>query len=108
MATMNKLHARKIFLSCFLRHTSCFLLSLTPYVTAHAQAGQWTWMKGDSTSYASGVFGTQGIPSLNNNPPGFYEPSEWKGKDGTFWCYSGWHSAVFNDVWRYNIQTNEW
>src|SRR5205085_10444501 len=53
-------------------------------------------------------FGTQGIPSANDNPPGFYEAAEWKGKDGAFWFYGGWNGGEYNDVWRYNIQSNEW
>ncbi|HYV94309.1 MAG TPA: kelch repeat-containing protein [Chitinophagales bacterium] len=84
------------------------ILNLLSSPSAHAQAGQWTWIKGDSTNVAAGTFGTQGIPSPGNNPPGFYEPSEWKGKDGTFWLFGGFHSGVYNDVWRYNLQTNEW
>src|SRR5690242_3402087 len=96
----------KKFLSIkfFLSYTLC----LTTYLFTYAQAGEWTWVKGDSTNYAGGNFGTQGIPSPNNNPPGFYEPSEWKDKQGNFWFYGGYHGGVNNDVWRYNVQTNEW
>src|SRR6185295_7354322 len=91
------------FLLIFL--TTNFLLLTSG---AMAQQGEWTWVKGDSTNNASGTFGTQGIPSANNNPPGFYEPAEWKGKDGMFWFYGGWNAGEYNDVWRYNLQTNEW
>src|SRR5689334_8508678 len=94
---------RKTFFFIFLISNFCLLIS-----HANAQAGEWTWIKGDSTNYATGTFGTQGIPSANNNPPGFYEASEWKGKDGAFWFYGGWNGGEYNDVWRYNVQTNEW
>lgn len=73
-----------------------------------AQAGEWTWVKGDTTNYASGSFGTQGIPSGNNNPPGFYEPAEWRDMQGMLWMYGGYHFGVYDDLWRYDVQTNEW
>src|SRR6185295_8245990 len=74
-----------------------------------AQAGEWTWMRGDSTDNALGIFGTQGISSSYNNPPGIYEGSDWKDKEGNFWIFGGVTcTGLSSDVWKYDIQTNEW
>src|SRR5450432_1508921 len=72
-----------------------------------SQAGEWTWISGDSILGALGVYGTQGIPSVNNHPPGAYEYAEWKDKQGNFWLYGGW-TPEYCDLWKYNPVTNEW
>jgi len=76
-----------------------------------AQAGMWTWMKGDSTDNASGSFGVQGIPSPSNNPPGLYEPAEWKDKNGNFWFYGGFNYTIggcSDNIFKYDLQSNQW
>jgi hypothetical protein len=77
---------------------------------AMSQPGLWTWMKGDSTNQPAGNFGTQGIPSPLNKPPGFYEPAEWKDKQNRLWFYGGFNyfSGASDNIWQYDIQTNEW
>src|SRR3974390_493588 len=85
----------------------CSFLSLR----TDGQGGTWTRISGDSTFNNTGVYGTQGVPSVNNHPPGIYEGCEWKDKQGNFWLYGG---AVdsnlydLGDLWKYNPQTNEW
>ncbi|MFZ4740520.1 MAG: gliding motility-associated C-terminal domain-containing protein [Bacteroidales bacterium] len=77
---------------------------------AYSQSGQWTWMNGDSTTNSLGVFGTQGVPSVNNTPPGLYEACEWTDLQGNFWLYGG-ASQSFDAnsfLWKYNPLTNEW
>src|SRR4051812_22463553 len=74
---------------------------------ALAQSGMWTWVSGSNTKGAAGAFGTQGIPSVNNHPPGLYEPAEWKDKQGNFWIYGGF-SPNYSDLWKYNPITKEW
>jgi len=75
-----------------------------------SQSGQWTWMSGDSTTNSLGVFGTQGVPSVNNTPPGLYEACQWTDLQGNFWLYGGvsasWNANSF--LWKYNPLTNEW
>ena len=70
------------------------------------QAGEWTWISGDTISGSPGVYGTQGIPSVNNHPPAGYEYLDWKDKQGNFWVYSGW--TGYHDLWKFNPLTNEW
>jgi len=73
---------------------------------AFAQAGEWTWLSGDTAANTGGVYGTQGIPSVNNHPPADYEYLDWKDKQGNFWVYDGW--TGYSDLWKYNPSTNEW
>src|SRR5690348_13100264 len=87
----------------------CFSLA---FHFASGQGGTWTWVSGDSSSTASGVFGIQGVPSVNNHPPRIYEAVDWKDKQGNFWIYGGdMDSAIFSiysDLWKYDPLTNEW
>src|SRR6185295_19296829 len=76
------------------------------YDVCVAQAGEWTWMKGDSTTGPFGIFGTQGIYSPLNKPPGLYEPSEWKDLAGHFWLFGG--VGEYNTLWEYDPSINQW
>jgi PKD repeat protein len=90
---------KKIFLAFIFSILFCIHFSF-------GQAGEWVWLSGDSTANTGGVYGTQGIPSVNNHPPGGYEYIDWKDKQGNFWVYDGW--AGYHDLWKYNPVTNEW
>jgi len=71
---------------------------------------QWTWMKGDGTTGA-GVYGVQGVPDPANLPPGRCETdATWVDAAGNLWIFGGYNdgSAIFNDLWKYDISTNEW
>jgi len=72
-----------------------------------SQGGLWTWISGPNTQNASAVYGTQGVPSVNNHPPYVYEPCEWKDKQGNFWVYSG-YSNFDDNLWKFNPTTLEW
>jgi hypothetical protein len=74
---------------------------------AFSQGGIWTWISGSTNLADPGVYGTQGVPSVNNRPPANYEYVEWKDKSGNFWIYGGTYSS-FNDLWKFNPQTLEW
>jgi len=75
--------------------------------SAFPQSGIWTWISGSDIQGDPGVYGTQGVPSVNNHPPGAYEYSEWKDLQGNFWIYGGAYPGL-NDLWKYNPVTNEW
>src|SRR5437762_1892899 len=101
---MKKRFTIKFFLS--------YILCLTFYVVAYAQAGEWTWMKGDSTPNSLGNFGTQGIPNSANTPPALYEAANWTDHEGNFWLFGGlnyYPSQAFNSaLWKFDPATNEW
>ncbi len=76
---------------------------------------EWTWMKGPSTQSAAGVYGVQGIPSPANYPGGRgYGARTWTGINGELWLYGGFgydalgNQTSLNDLWKYDITTNEW
>ena len=84
-----------------------FLASAT---NTFAQPGEWTWMSGSSAPNAGGVFGTKGVPSVLNHPPGLYEVSNWTDNQGNFWLYAGIgpNILVYGDLWKFNPVTTEW
>jgi hypothetical protein len=70
---------------------------------------QWTWMKGPNTGNQPGVYGIKGIPDSANNPGGRWCYAKWKDSNGDFWLFGGSDtSGGRNDLWRYNLITNEW
>ncbi|MES2622500.1 MAG: kelch repeat-containing protein [Bacteroidota bacterium] len=76
-----------------------------------AQAGMWTWVKGDTTENAQGNFGTQGVEAPTNTPPGIYEAAEWTDLNGNFWLFGGRgnpYPRVYNTLWMYDPVTNNW
>ena len=78
-------------------------------LTTYAQVGEWTWMSGDSIPAQMGVFGTQGIPSPANHPPGLYEPCEWVDQQGNLWLFGGiGTSGIYSDLWKYDVSTFQW
>jgi len=89
-----------------LRNLLFIFLSLSSSIS-FSQAGMWTWISGSNIQGSIGVYGTQGIPSVNNFPPGLYEYAEWKDLQGNFWLYGGW-DPTYSDLWKYNPVTNEW
>src|SRR5678815_5178076 len=76
---------------------------------AHAQAGEWTWMKGDHIPLSAGSFGTQGVSSPANFPAAHYSYTPWTDNDGNFWVFGGDASGAFySDLWKYDPVINEW
>jgi hypothetical protein len=74
---------------------------------------EWTWMSGSNTSGDLGNFGIQGIPSVNNYPSARGEANtSWvDSASNTLWLYGGQTPTNYggaNDVWKYDITTNEW
>jgi gliding motility-associated-like protein len=71
------------------------------------QGGTWTWIHGNTHTGAP-VYGTQGVSNATNVPPGRYHAVYWTDLNGGFWMYSGGLMNSFNDLWKYNVYTNEW
>ncbi len=73
----------------------------------------WTWMKGDSTSNAPGVYGTQGVPGAGNTPGARYKSAYCTDGSGNFWLFGGYGiSAItagdFSDLWKYDCRAGNW
>ncbi len=88
-------------------------------ITSPGALGDWAWMGGSSSvkdlSYGpDGVYGTLGTPALGNAPGGRAGPSSWADSNGNLWLFGGegvdsaGHYGYANDLWEYNIYSDEW
>jgi N-acetylneuraminic acid mutarotase len=75
---------------------------------------QWSWVSGDSSRYQYAIVGSLGVSnSLNKIGARMYGYS-WKDIDGSFMFFSGFgrsnnpNGGYLNDLWKYNVSTNEW
>lgn len=75
---------------------------------------EWTWVKGDSTTNAFGVYGTVLTPAAGNKPGGRQAGATWVDASGRLWLFGGNGYAAsggvgrLSDLWRYDPATNEW
>ena len=75
----------------------------------------WTWINGSSTTGSSGIYGTMGVPASANTPGARgYGGISWVDNVGDLWLFGGagvdafGFYGVLNDLWRYNIASNQW
>ena len=85
----------------------CFISS------SYGQAGEWTWMHGDTIPSAPDVWGIKGIPSPNNRPGYRGQSISWIDASGKFWLFGGIrrvnnYIAYMNDLWKFDPATNMW
>lgn len=76
---------------------------------------EWTWISGDSITGQLSKYGTKGVASATNCPGGRRFMAHWVDNSNNLWFFggegfanSGTASDVLNDVWKYNISTNQW
>jgi len=76
---------------------------------------EWAWMHGPGTQYNNGIYGTQNVASPANNPGcRAFASHTFVDAAGDLWMFGGYgYDAVggqgyLNDLWKYNIATNEW
>jgi len=106
----------------------CGLLWGAASSPARAQAGEWTWVGGDSTFgsdytpdgtdfnvYARpGTFGTQGQFASGNSPGGRFDSIYWTDKSGNAWVFGGFgddangNQGFPNDLWEYSPSKGQW
>ena len=71
--------------------------------------GQWTWVSGSNlaSSTPTGIYGTQGAPSVSNVPTQRETAVGWVDSSGYLWLFGGddnsWvsYGGSFNDLWEY-------
>jgi len=98
---MKKLYTMKFFLSYF--------LCLTSYVITHAQAGEWTWMKGSNSQGGTASFGTQGVEASTNTPEALYGTCNWTDKQKKFWLIGGYGSSDYaTALWKFDPVRDSW
>jgi gliding motility-associated-like protein len=74
---------------------------------------QWTWMGGDQSTNADGVYGTLGTADPSNIPGSRRGAAMWTDGDGNFWLFGGRGHAEatvgpLNDLWKYNPTNQQW
>ena len=76
---------------------------------------EWTWMHGPGNGIIKGIYGTQGVPAPTNRPGGRgWGMAAWTSLNGDLWLFGGQGRdsandfGHMNDLWKYNITTNEW
>jgi N-acetylneuraminic acid mutarotase len=74
---------------------------------------QWTWVGGSTGVDQTGVYGTQGVAGSNWPGSRSMAPT-WVDASGNFWMFGGTgfstvnSSTRLNDLWKYNVTTNQW
>ena len=76
-------------------------------------SNNWTWISGDSTINANGVYGTKCIAAATNIPDARFENRcAWTDQYGNFWFFGGGLSGSFSDtwsdLWMYCVSTGKW
>lgn len=72
---------------------------------------EWTWMKGFNGGNQFGTYGTLGVAAPANTPGARLPYGKWKDQYGKFWLFAGYqatNSELYDDVWKYDPDTNEW
>lgn len=68
----------------------------------------WTWVKGPNTNGVPGVYGTQGVPAMANNPsPLQLGGLTWVDPQDKLWLFGG-NMGTLSDLWKYDPVTNMW
>lgn len=74
----------------------------------NTKTDEWRWISGSDTANSAGNYGTQGIASVSNTPPGLFGGCMWVDKNGTFWFFGGQdiNSYVYNAMWKFIPDTS--
>jgi Galactose oxidase, central domain/Kelch motif len=77
--------------------------------------GKWVFVGGSSVANQIGVYGNQGTADPGNIPGGRQEAVGWADASGNLWLFGGegmddvgTPNGILNDLWVYNISSNEW
>jgi len=77
--------------------------------------GEWTWIGGNDTTDALGVYGAQGVAATSNIPGSRAGGATWTDRSGNLWLFGGFNPNIyasvdwwFNDLWEFNPATKAW
>jgi N-acetylneuraminic acid mutarotase len=82
----------------------------------NVSSNEWTWEGGSNQVEQPGVYGTLGVPSSSNVPGSRYTLASWQDQAGNLWLFGGGgfgsnaasNGLFLNDLWEYNVTSNEW
>ena len=83
-------------------------------VTVSCAARLWTWKKESNVAFAAGVYGTKGVPDVNNLPGSRDNQMTWTDSNGHFWMFGGaivdggGLAGDVSDLWSYDPGTSTW
>lgn len=83
------------------------------YFSGSAQQ-QWSWIAGDKSPNAAGIYGDKGVASSQNFPGSRMGSSTWIDKNGQMWMFGGigkdadGRTGYLNDLWKYNAADKQW
>jgi N-acetylneuraminic acid mutarotase len=86
---------------------SIFFLSVLG-CTINAQTAQSAWIAGSTFTNQITIPGTKGVPSTTNIIGARQHVSIWNGNLNTFYVFGGSTNVNYNDLWRYDINLDEW
>jgi gliding motility-associated-like protein len=75
------------------------------------KANMWTWMAGGTDNFSQPIYGTKGVPHPGCTPGSRWSYARWKDVAGNLWMFGGYSHAKearYNDMWKYDIVTNQW
>jgi N-acetylneuraminic acid mutarotase len=79
-----------------------------------ATTGNWTWVKGSSTSNQAGTYGTQGVADAANAPGARSAAVAWTDASGNLWLFGGQgydgsgNVGDLSDLWKYDASAGNW
>jgi hypothetical protein len=70
---------------------------------------EWTWMSGDSVANMNSSYGIKGISAPTNKPSSRWCYTKWI-DNNSLWLFGGsrYDGPTLNDLWKYDLGTNEW
>lgn len=77
-------------------------------------SNQWTFMKGDDLFSQPTAYSPPGVPTPTAKPGGRHSSVSWTDNTGNLWLLGGYgydagtSLGYINDLWKYNVSTNEW
>jgi len=83
-------------------------------ISAATYAQDFTWVRGSTSNSIAGTYGTQGVSAPGNDPGGRHGCAQWVDAAGNLWLFGGEGFSTnttlcwLNDLWKYNITTNQW
>ena len=70
----------------------------------------WAWINGSDFANVAGIYGTQGVASVNNVPGARGSAASWIDSSGNLWLFGGSNAVgtLFNDLWEFSPTNETW